>query len=274
MMLLDRRLITQFDWGLLSLTLLIPFCGLIVLYSAGYDPELSYAPISWLPIKVSSAVFMRQLYILGFGLVCMLVCLAIPGGMVYRYSYVFYGACIAMLLVVLIIGEISKGSQRWLSLGGIRFQPSEPMKLGLILALSRYLVKNPPKADVYSFRELFFPALIIGVPVLLIIKQPDLGTALSIGAIGVSMVLFVGVRIKTIAWICGSACCALIPAWHLVLKPYQKRRVLSLLNPDADPLGSGYHIIQSKIAVGSGAVFGKGFLKGTQTQLEFLPEHT
>ena len=145
--------------------------------------------------------------------------------------------------------------------------------MGVILILARYLSKRPPPPGGYGFRQLIVPLLIIGLPMGLIIRQPDLGTALVVGGVGMMMLLFVGIRPKVLLIAASVVMLAAYPVWH-VLHPYQQRRVIALIDPDADPLGSGYHIIQSKIAVGSGSLFGKGYLQGTQTQLEFLPEHT
>ena len=272
-MFIDRRVLSQFDFVLLLTGLLIPILGLIVLYSAGFDPDAkSFAP-SWLPLQIQSEAFFKQALFLVFGTIVLLFALAIPSQTLHRYAYPIYGICIVLLISVLVFGSVSHGAKRWLSLGGITFQPSEAMKLGLILGLARYLSKHPPKYGGYGFLALIIPFCFFLIPMALIFRQPDLGTALSVGAIGFSMVLFMGIRIKSLIIMTISLLIAIYPAWNF-LKPYQQRRVLALINPDQDPLGSGYHIIQSKIAVGSGEIFGKGFLGGTQTQLEFLPEHT
>jgi rod shape determining protein RodA len=148
------------------------------------------------------------------------------------------------------------------------------MKMGVILALARVLAKMPPRSPTgYSLRELILPGGMVLIPMLLIMKQPDLGSALSLGIVGFGMILFMGVRWKSIVLAATGVIAMAYPFW-LMLHDYQKRRILVLLNPEADPQGSGYHILQSKIAVGSGSLSGKGFLQGTQTQLEFLPEHT
>ncbi len=272
-MLIDRRTIAQFDWGLLGAVLAICLVGLINLYSAGYDSETTYRLFPWLPIDMHSHAFGRQLFFLGLGFVVMIVTLSVPSQTLHRYAYLFFGVCVALLVAVLLFGVVVNGSRRWLSLGGFNLQPAEPMKLGLILALGRYLALNPPPPGGYSLRQLLVPGVMVAVPMALIIDQPDLGSALSVGIVGGAMILFMGVRPRILA-------CALLvmlavayPAWH-ALHPYQQRRILTLFNPDADPRGSGYHIIQSKIAVGSGGLVGKGYLQGTQTQLEFLPEHT
>jgi rod shape determining protein RodA len=148
------------------------------------------------------------------------------------------------------------------------------MKLGLIVTMARVLSKRLPR-DVEGYRlgELVLPAIVVGLPMALIAKQPDLGTALSLGIVGVAQILFVGVRGRTLLTIVAAMLILAYPAWEM-LHDYQQRRILVLLDPESDPKGSGYHITQSKIAVGSGELFGKGYRQGTQTQLEFLPEHT
>ncbi|MCB0318020.1 MAG: rod shape-determining protein RodA [Bdellovibrionales bacterium] len=271
-MFIDRRLIKQFDLSLFFISLLIPCLGLIVLYSAGYS-ESANAVFNWIPAEIKSPAFVKQAMFIGAGLLVMLVAISIPSDIFSRYAYLLYFIGICLLLVVLVAGVVSHGSRRWLAIGGFTIQPSELVKFSLILALSKYLSSHPPGPGGYGFKQLFMPLMIILFPTALIIKQPDLGTAISVAAIGVMMVLFMGVRIKCLSIIAATGLAAIYPAW-LSLHDYQKRRVLALINPDADPLGSGYHIIQSKIAVGSGGFFGKGFMGGTQTQLEFLPEHT
>lgn len=272
-MILDRRLVGHFDWGLLGSFLAIPLVGLVVLYSAGYDPEASWVLADWLPLELRSSTFVRQFLFFGIGLVAMLVALSVPTQTLHRYSYLIYGLCIVLLVGVLLFGVVSHGSRRWFSLGSVNFQPSELVKLGLVLGLARYLSKHPPKQNCYSLLELFVPGIFVALPVALIIRQPDLGTALAVAFVGVAMVLFMGVRFKSLLILAVITSMALVPAWYS-LHDYQKRRIKVLLNPEQDPTGSGWHITQSKIAVGSGELFGKGYLKGTQTQLEFLPERT
>lgn len=272
-MLIDRRYIGHFDYLLLALLLSVPALGLIVLYSAGYDPEGRVVEFSWFPMRIESFAFAKQICFLFLGLFVGGIILAIPPKFYFKYAYVFYGICVLTLIFVDVIGFVAKGSQRWLNLGAFSVQPSEPTKLAVVLAMARYLSKNFPKPGGYRFKEAIIPFLLFAVPGLLIAGQPDLGTALMVMGIGAGMTLFCGVRVKVILALALVAVISVYPAW-LSLHDYQKRRVLVLLDPDADPRGSGYHIIQSKIAVGSGALFGKGYLKGTQSQLEFLPEHT
>jgi len=185
-------------------------------------------------------------------------------------AYVIYGISVALLVVVLFYGYTTHGSQRWISLGGFSFQPSELMKLTIILALSRYFDDHKSNES-YTLKELFIPFLIVLVPFVLILRQPDLGTALILMIIFASMVFFIGMNWKSFAVVLTGSLMLMPIGWHF-LKDYQKDRLITFLNPENDPLGTGYHIIQSMIAVGSGGIFGKGFLKGSQTQLKFLPE--
>lgn len=272
-MLLDRRFREYFDFRVLGLTVLIPLLGLVVLYSAGYEEGTQFS-VAWLPIQIKSLAFVKQSIFLLVGFLLLFCLLWVPSLWYYRGAYIIYGVGTALLVAVLLIGVTMNGSQRWLSLGIFNFQPSEIVKVGMILGMARYLSTHPPSSGGYSLKELFVPAILITVPMLLILRQPDLGTALVTGTIGGAMVLFMGVRVRSLVLLLVCSLGLLLPAWQYALKPYQKRRIESLFNPDADPLGSGYHIIQSKIAVGSGSLVGKGFLEGTQTQLEFLPEHT
>lgn len=272
-MLIDRRFFANFDWALFVLIFLIPCFGLVVLYSAGYDPDRTYLKISWLGDGVHSLAFLKQAIFLGTGLLVILIGMSIPTSFFYRYAYIFYAVCIVLLCAVLLVGTVSNGSRRWLNLGAFNLQPSEFVKLAVILAIARYLSKNPPAGSGYSLYELVPLLALIGIPMLLIIRQPDLGTALSVGAVGAFLICFIGVRLRAIVTLAGLFVAGIVPAWSF-LHDYQKRRILTLFDPEADPLGSGYHVIQSKIAVGSGNILGKGFLNGTQSQLEFLPEHT
>lgn len=274
MLRVDRRLLPHFDWTLFAFTLGIPLVGLLVLYSAGYDPDSRVDLWSWLDFEFKSIACAKQAIYLTSGLVLMAVGLAIPTQWLQRYSFLVYAIALALLVMVAGFGVVINGSRRWLNLGFCKLQPAEFMKLALIVTMARVLSKAPPRdSHSYSFRELIIPGLIIAVPMVLIMEQPDLGTALSLAAVGLGQILFVGVRPKVIVSVVVAILVLAYPAWHS-LHQYQQRRIMVLLNPEADPQGSGYHITQSKIAVGSGELFGKGFQKGTQTQLEFLPEHT
>lgn len=179
---------------------------------------------------------------------------------------------VALLLGVLFAGESSKGAQRWLNLGFIRFQPSELLKLAVPLMLARFIGKQalPP-----TFKNLFVSFVMLGVPTILIAKQPDLGTSILIAASGIFVIFLAGISWKIIFAALFSVGAFIPVLWFFLMREYQKVRVRTLFNPESDPLGAGYHIIQSKIAIGSGGLTGKGWLHGTQSQLEFLPErHT
>jgi rod shape determining protein RodA len=166
------------------------------------------------------------------------------------------------------------GATRWLHLGFISIQPSEPMKIVIIMVFARFFTGYPVFQGL-GLRDLGYPLLLLGVPALLIMKQPDLGTAIMVCLIVCSMLMYIGVRWSTLVSLALTAIPAGYGAWHFFLREYQKNRILNFIDPERDPLGSGYHIIQSKIAVGSGGFLGKGFLQGTQSHLRFLPEqHT
>jgi rod shape determining protein RodA len=190
-----------------------------------------------------------------------------------RYAYPFYIFCLLLLFLVMIFGRTTSGSQRWLQIGFFSFQPSELTKLAVILTITRYFTEDENPLG-YGFRDLIVPFLVLAIPLVLIFKQPDLGTTGLLVLISFSILAFMGFRPQT--WLTlGAICAAAAPIfWHF-LKDYQKVRLLTFINPDLDPLKTGYHITQSKIAVGSGTIWGKGWLKGTQSQLHFLPEqHT
>jgi rod shape determining protein RodA len=176
-------------------------------------------------------------------------------------------------MAVLFYGKYVGGSKRWLIIGPVSFQPSELVKIAVILALARYYSKDA-KTRGFTLRELIRPAMIVMLPVFLILMQPDLGTAGLLVLIAGSITVFVKIERRSFAFLIASGT-VLVPLIWFFLKEYQKKRILVFLNPDRDPLGAGYHIIQSKIAIGSGMLYGKGYLKGTQNALSFLPEeHT
>jgi rod shape determining protein RodA len=187
-----------------------------------------------------------------------------------RWAYPIYLLGVALLVVVDFVGIIGMGAQRWIDLGIINLQPSEVMKIALVLALARYF-HGLASEDVGRPLKLVLPTLMVLVPVALVMKQPDLGTAMMLLLGGAAVFFTAGVRIWMFVVVILSGLAALPVAWEF-LHDYQRRRVLTFLNPESDPLGSGYHILQSKIALGSGGLFGKGFMQGTQSHLNFLPE--
>jgi rod shape determining protein RodA len=257
---IDRRVIQNFDWLLLLLTFAVMTVGLATLYSALFSAG-----------EVHSAVLKRQLYWLGTGVVVMILVFSIDYQWFERFAYPAYVIGLLLLLAVLIVGKTVSGSKRWLDLGLVVAQPSELMKPLLVIALARFFARQE-KREGYRLRELWLPALMVILPVALIVMEPDLGTAALLLAIAVSVILFVGVNPSSLMLLGGFAL-GCLPLFWFLMKGYQRQRILTLLNPGRDPLGAGYHIIQSKIAVGSGEFWGKGFLQGTQGQLRFIPEH-
>jgi len=255
----DRRIFQYFDWTLLALVLGICAIGIINIYSAGFSIGERQIPF-----------YLKQIQWVLLGSFFMMLIFLVDYRVISEGAYVIYGISVALLVVVLFYGYTTHGSQRWISLGGFSFQPSELMKLTVILALSRYFDDHKSNES-YTLKELFIPFLIVLVPFVLILRQPDLGTALILMIIFASIVFFIGVNWKSVAIVLTGSLMLIPIGWHF-LKDYQKDRLITFLNPENDPLGTGYHIIQSMIAIGSGGIFGKGFLKGSQTQLKFLPE--
>jgi rod shape determining protein RodA len=256
----DRRLILNFDWTLLAIVLLLIGMGLMNIYSAGF----SLADTRQTPF------YIKQFQWVLIGLAAMAVAFFIDYRLLARHAYLIYGFSVLLLIVVMMAGYATRGSQRWIALGGFTFQPSELAKLTVILALAKYFDRHRLGRD-YTLRELTVPLLLVMVPFLLILKQPDLGTGLILVILFLCLLFFVGLDWRSFLT-AATAGIVLAPLGWFVLKDYQKERIMTFFNPERDPLGSGYHIIQSMIAVGSGGLFGKGFLKGSQTQLKFLPE--
>lgn len=191
-----------------------------------------------------------------------------------KWAYPFYFFCLLLLIAVEVMGQIGGGSQRWLNLGIINLQPSELMKIAIVLALARFF-HFLPRVEAQSWGSLVLPAVLIGLPAALVMLQPDLGTALTIILGGVTVVFLGGARLSLFIGGIVTAAIGIPLAVKYLLKEYQQRRVLIFLDPESDPLGAGYHITQSKIAIGSGGIDGKGFLSGTQSHLQYLPEqHT
>lgn len=259
----DRRLFTNFDWTLLAVVLLIAALGVLNIYSAAASYQ-----------ETANPYFLKQLYWIVAGIILCLMLCSLDYHLLEDFAYWAYGGVLLLLVLVLVVGKTTMGATRWLDLGLFTIQPSEPMKIVIIMTFARFFSRYPVFQGL-RFRELGYPFLFMGVPVLLIMKQPDLGTAILVALIAGAMLLFVGVRWTTALSLFVATVPVFYGAWHYYLRDYQKNRIITFLNPEHDPLGRGYHIIQSKIAVGSGGVFGKGFLHGTQSQLRFLPEqHT
>lgn len=252
---LQRRL--HLDGPLLMLIAALSCIGLVVLYSA-FDQRI--------------AALERHGVRMLAGFIGMLVVAQIPPQTLHRWSLWGFALSIVLLIAVLMVGTIGGGAQSWLDLGFFNLQPSEIMKLALPMLLAAYLADKalPPRLP-----HVTVSLLLIALAVGLVVVQPDLGTAVQISAAGFFVLFLAGLRWRFMIS-CGAAVLASLPAlWYFGMHDYQRRRVLTLLNPESDPLGAGYHIIQSKIAIGSGGLYGKGWLNGTQAHLEFLPErHT
>lgn len=232
---------------------LVSLLSFVILYSAGSQ---------------DMDVLMRQAARVGLAFAFMTVLAHIDPYQFRRYSAALFSTGILLLIAVLIMGQIGKGAQRWLDLGFFRFQPSEMIKITTPMMIAWYLAEHPLPP---RWKELFIAGILIIVPTLLIAKQPDLGTALLVASSGAGVLFFAGLSWRFIASIV-VVLSALAPVlWHF-MHDYQRARVLTFLNPEADPMGRGYHIIQSKIAIGSGGIYGKGWLGSTQSELDFLPE--
>jgi rod shape determining protein RodA len=216
---------------------------------------------------------MLEAHLLRFalGLVAMIMLAQIPPRLIRTIAPWAYVIGLVLLFIVMFMGDVSMGAQRWLDLGVVRFQPSEIMKLAVPLACAWYLHERPLPPSALS---LAIVGVAIGLPTLLIAEQPDLGTALLVAAAGGMVILLAGLQLRYILSVVGLLVPVGYVAWRFLLHDYQRQRVLTFLDPQSDPLGSGYHIIQSQIAIGSGGVFGKGYLNGSQAQLEFLPERS
>ena len=250
----------QVNWGLVFLITVTASVGFGMLYSAANG---EFAP--WAT---------RQMMRFGVGLVLMIIVAVSNIHFWLRYAYIIYIASFSALIFVELFGSVGMGAQRWIDLGFMSLQPSEVMKSAVILALARYFYASRME-DVERFTYLMFPLMLVAAPMAMIIRQPDLGTALLLAVSGVAVFFLAGVRLWVFVAAGIAAIGAIVPVWHLVLLDYQKARLLTYLRPEQDPLGSGYHVMQSKIALGSGGIFGKGFLAGSQSHLSFLPEkHT
>ena len=257
-MTLKERLM-HLSWCYIFLIFLLASAGFVVLYAAANGNWSQWAGKQfsrfWLGCAVALVVSMIDLR---FWL---------------KYAYFFYAVSVVMLFVVAFFGHDAMGAQRWLNLGVIRVQPSEVMKITLILALARYF-HGSSQQEIGSISYMILPSFMVLLPVVLVLKQPDLGTAILMAAVSGALFFLVGVQMWKFAVLGGIGLISIPIGWRF-LHDYQKERVFTFLDPERDPLGKGYHILQSKITLGSGGIFGKGFLQGTQSRLNFLPEkHT
>lgn len=241
----------------LLLIALVAMCGFLALYSAGNGSLNPWA--------------IRQIYRFLFGVGVLLAVSMVDIQFWLRAAYPIYVVSLVLLLAVDVVGHIGMGAQRWIGVAGFQLQPSEVMKVALVLALARHFHASTWEGA-GKVRHLLFPAVLVLLPVALVMKQPDLGTAVILLAIGGVMFFLSGVRLWMFGVIFALAGASLPVAWKFFMHDYQRRRIMTFLDPQSDPMGAGYHILQSKIALGSGGFFGKGFLGGTQSHLNFLPE--
>lgn len=251
--------IKRLSWTYILLIGLLACTGFVVLYAAANG--------SWTPWASKQAVRFACF------IPVLLAVALIDIRFWFRYAYVVYAAGVLALVYVGLFGHVGMGAQRWIDLGVVQVQPSELAKIGVVLALSRYF-HGATLQETGTFSYMAVPALLLALPCALIFSQPDLGTTLHTIFVGVALFFLAGVQMWKFMAAGGAILVSLPVFWHF-LKDYQKERVLTFLDPERDPLGKGYHILQSKITLGSGGVFGKGFLQGTQSRLNFLPEkHT
>jgi len=264
---IDKRLASHIDVLLLLLVVAIVSMGVTTVYSATFaQSQNQMSPLVW-----------RQALWASGGAVLMFALLLLDYRKLERYAYVVYAAILGLLVLVPLAGYLSGGSRRWIRLGFFALQPSELAKIALIIVLARFFHRDSAR-DSYGLRQMVLPAIFCAIPAVLTLAQPDLGSAAVMGFIFVSVVVLAGLRVRVMLMLGAFALIAVFVAGPRLwshLKPYQQKRIMTFMNPESDPLGAGYHLIQSKIAVGSGMFWGKGFLHGTQNRLQFLPEqHT
>jgi rod shape determining protein RodA len=259
---LDRRepslieKICRINWALVLLIFVAATCGIAVLYSAANGNMQPWAATQTARIAIAS--------------VPMIGAAVVAIRYWFRTAYLTYAITLALVVAVDLRGFVGMGARRWIDLGLIQLQPSELMNVAVVLALARYF-HSVSNEDVKRLRFLAPPGVMVLLPVALVLKQPDLGTAIMLALTGIVLFFIAGVRLRVFFLMALAAASALPAGWHF-LKDYQKNRIYTFLDPESDALGAGYHILQSKIALGSGGLFGKGFLLGTQSHLSFLPE--
>ncbi len=260
---IDRRMLLNIDWILVLLVLMVGAWGLTTVYSATHGRLETHL----------DDLYVKQVYWLSLGVVLMVSVMLVDYHYLSKGAYLFLVIGVLLLMGVWGFGRASSGARRWILLGPLSFQPSEAVKVFLILSFARYFTENRPQGG-YRFRDLLLPLVMVVIPFVFIAKQPDLGTALVLFLVAYALVFASGFPLKILLSLTGLGLVAMPVAW-MFLKDYQKVRLITLLNPDFDPLGAGYHSWQSKIAVGSGGFWGKGLFAGTQSGLNFLPEkHT
>lgn len=251
------KLRQHFDWSLFATVALIAVLGVVNLYSATSSTKLT--------------LVRQQLWWLALGSVVFCVSALVDYRVLNRSAYVLYALGLLQLLLVLTVGKSVNQAQRWLAIGPISFQPSEPMKVLLVIALAKYL-HDDPVVEGRKLRHMAIPFLVVFLPVILVLQQPDLGTALLIGLTFVSVMMLTKLKFRSIVTLLLAFAVSVPLSWNYVLKDYQKRRIHTFLNPGSDPSGAGWQARQSVFAIGSGGIVGKGYMRGTQNRLHFVPE--
>ncbi len=260
---IDRKWTSNFSWWLLALVLVVAVLGVVIIYSANHGrPEAFFRNL-----------YIKQIYWILYGLVLMVLGIVVDYRYLSRYAYLIYAVTVLALIYVLFYGTVTSGARRWITIGSVSIQVSEFAKIALIIGLAKYFETGKLQGQ-FEFKNLIVPALLTAIIGILIGSQPDLGTAIMVFLIFLVFVTAIEFDSRSLAKLFGAGV-VLAPLTWFILKDYQKSRLLTLFNPDMDPLGAGYHTIQSKIAIGSGGFWGKGFFAGTQSRLNFLPEkHT
>lgn len=260
----ERTFFKKLDFNLVFVIIALNIIGLINLYSATHDPDT---------VGINR-LFAMQIVWFGVGWGLFLTMTLIDYKILSKLAYGLYFLNLILLIVVELFGNVALGAQRWIDLGIFKYQPSETMKLVMIILLAKILSEKNTSNGL-GLKQLWLPLALVGFPFILTVIQPDLGTSMMIAAVSVSLLLFVGIKKRILISAIVGFILILPLAYNFGLKDYQKNRVLTFIDPTRDPRGAGYNSIQSKIAVGSGKFLGKGFRKGTQSQLDFLPErHT
>ncbi|MCQ2373865.1 MAG: rod shape-determining protein RodA [Phascolarctobacterium sp.] len=256
-----KRILKNLDWWLIGAVILLMAAGLVLIDSATHSFAVSTGK-AW--------HVQRQSMFMIIGIIMVIISLKFDYQDLKSYAKPLYIFNLVLLIAVMAFGKTQLGAQRWIQIGSFSFQPSEFSKVFLIICLADFIDKRTEWLE--EFKDYVPIFLYILIPFVLVMKQPDLGTSLTFIAIFIGMIFICGFKWKWIAC-CTVSFVALMPVFWMILKDYQKNRIRVFLNPELDPYGSGYHVIQSKIAIGSGALFGKGWLEGTQSQLNFLPEN-
>lgn len=261
----ERTIFKKIDWNLILAILALNVIGLVNLYSATHGPNS----------KEMESLFASQIIWLSIGWTWFFILTFIDYAIVSKIAYLIYFLNLGAIVYTSFFGKVALGAQRWIDFGFFRYQPSETMKLAMIMLLAKVLASKSISSTGMGLRDLLFPLILILIPFGFVVEQPDFGTAMMLMAISGTILLFAKIKKSILIFAVVVIAIAAPIGWKYVLRDYQKNRVYTFLDPTNDPQGKGYNSIQSKIAVGSGKFWGKGFRKGTQSQLEFLPErHT